>query len=215
MQFYLSGKQLSLLMIPVVLVLILFSLGDVIYKKLPSYQSKSSMDADFAKRVQIILQIQKLKPSYERFKEHTQKEKDLSNWVADKILYKKPTGQAKKIQKKKAPKRYFWRLQGVIMGKVKRAIINNRLVKEGDKIGEAKIAKILPQKVLIKTDVKSKWVKLLDTVPIKKDKKHLNGKNISKPSVKKEDKSKDIDKNKLLNKAKKLKELYKIYEDIK
>jgi hypothetical protein len=56
-----------------------------------------------------------------------------------------------------------WRLYGIqIRGDMKRAIINGRLVKEGDQLGDATVTAISPTEVKLEQDRRTLVLRLLD-----------------------------------------------------
>jgi len=186
---------------------------DLIYEEIPLQKSKRLVDASFTKGVQTFLQIQKMKPSYESLKEHNLNEQNLSKWFVKKIYVKpkeEPKPVVKRVVKKRVVRNYFWRLEGIVLGKTKRAIINGKLVKIGDEVGGGVVVNIAKDKVLMKADGKSRWVKLLDTVPRERK---LQKKQKQKEQKMVEENKKNREPNGL-EKIEKLKELGKILKSL-
>ena len=160
MTLYFNAKQLSLLLVPVIMVGVLLSLEDDIVRYmhliLPQHTIKKS--EFMIQEANQYLRINNNKAKYDEISKKIILRKEFIQWMGDHSLYKKisiisPKNEQKRVQKKS------WRVEAVFP-KHDKAIINGRFVHSGSKIDNAEVVKIDSDKVLLKTAKGLKWVHL-------------------------------------------------------
>lgn len=165
---HLNAKEFFLLLSPFIASFFLYFFGQEIVGTLhsifPSYERYTNNQIDA--RMEKYLEIDAKHDVYTEIKNKMVLRKNESQWVAEHVFYrnaplevavKEPQSQTKTVEVIK--KEHNYTLQALFPDD-KTAIINDLILKEGNKVDGAKVLEIGDKKVLIQTNKGLKWLYL-------------------------------------------------------
>ena len=162
MKLYLTEDHLKLLSLPLITIAILYFARDELYKTLPIEKPEHFKAKKFTKKIQNYMEIERLKNSYLFISKTTQDKERINRWLYEKMIdSKRFYGRQQLAVQKNSKKKVYYSLQGIIIGKNRRAIINQKLVKPYSKVDGATVLKITEDRVLIKSKGEKIWLKLI------------------------------------------------------